>query len=132
MCNNLDFFTSVNRDQISSVTVANGKELEAQGVGECLFKTKTSDGDINEIRLEKVLYVPELESNLISVNKITSKGCTVIFENNKCLVKKDEYIVLEGISNNSLYRVDVFHDSETVNVAFQCKNENCIELWHND
>jgi hypothetical protein len=52
------------------------------------------------------LYVPDLRSNLLSVGKITDKGSTVIFENNKVyILDKDGKEIMIGQKRNHLYYV---------------------------
>jgi hypothetical protein len=50
------------------------------------------------------MYVPDLRSNLLSVGKITDKGSTVIFENNKVyILDKDGKEIMIGQKRNHLY-----------------------------
>jgi hypothetical protein len=48
------------------------------------------------------MYVPDLRSNLLSVGKITDKGSTVIFENNKVyILDKDGKEIMTGKKKKS-------------------------------
>ena len=46
----------------------------------------TSNG--NNIKIENVLYVPELKSNLLSVTELQNKGLDILFTKNKFEIKK--------------------------------------------
>jgi hypothetical protein len=57
------------------VIVANGNKVQIQAVGTTKFLTK----NVNDI-----LYLPDFNSNLLSVSKITQEfNCNVIFSPNK-------------------------------------------------
>jgi hypothetical protein len=47
--------------------------------GKAMF-TADVFGESKNIPLSKILFVPDLRTNLLSVEKITEKGCEVIFK----------------------------------------------------
>jgi hypothetical protein len=61
------------------VIVAGGKVLKATGRGTVAGQVKGSDGKHMPITLSDVLYVPDLDANLLSVKSITRKGAQVVF-----------------------------------------------------
>jgi hypothetical protein len=72
----------------SEISVAKQEEsMSAEGYGKI-------EGD--ECTLKKVLYVPELTENLLSVNSITNNGGTVLFTEDKVIISKEKDIVLMG------------------------------------
>ena len=76
-------------------------------IGEGTVKLLCFDGH-NQILLElqKVLLVPELTKNLVSVTAMTN-GAEVKFDKNKCVVSKDDRTVTIGhILEGKLYQVN--------------------------
>lgn len=64
----------------AGVIVAGGKVLKATGRGTVAGQVKGSDGRLISVTLSDVLYVPDLDANLLSVKSITRKGARVVFE----------------------------------------------------
>ncbi|HEY0222472.1 MAG TPA: DDE-type integrase/transposase/recombinase, partial [Lactovum miscens] len=73
-----------------------------------------------------------MDANLLSVKKIAEKGLSVIFENNKCLILKENNVILECEATDNLYQIQPIETNENsvTQAAFICTNKNCIELWH--
>ena len=74
ICNDKNKFYEFS-DYNSSVTIANGQELNSLGHGSIRLTTTTSENTNSTITLKNVLYVPEIESNLISIRKAIENGC---------------------------------------------------------
>ena len=71
--NKLENITQVNNPQ--HVIVANGDKVKIHGIGTTKFLTKN---------VKDILYLPDFNSNLLSVSKITQElNCNVIFSPNK-------------------------------------------------
>lgn len=96
------FFTSIHR-QRDVVHLADGKELEAFGTGDCCIIGVGDDGQTTEVRLKDVLYVPSLKNNFISVNLITKAGAWVEFGPTQCFVAKNDKNLLVGTKVNGVY-----------------------------
>jgi hypothetical protein len=78
------------------------------------------------------LYVPDLRSNLLSVGKITDKGSTVIFENNKVyILDKDGKEIMIGQKRNHLYYVREILDKKGETAAASMNiSRTKIQEWH--
>ena len=63
----------------SKVKVAGGRTLEVRGSGTLVVRALDENAVLREIRIEEVLYVPELGVNLLSVPKMTAKGVVSSF-----------------------------------------------------
>jgi hypothetical protein len=62
----------------------------------------SNENNLRSVNLNNVMYVPDLRSNLLSVGKITDKGSTVIFENNKVyILDKDGKEIMIGQKRKS-------------------------------
>ena len=62
------------------IIIANGKQVAARGIGtiRVVLKNKTP------IRIDSVLFVPELDRRLLSVPVLVERGLNVSFEKGKC------------------------------------------------
>ena len=78
-----------------SVTLGNGKEIIAE-MAETIQLTE-------DVKLENVLYCPELDANLLSVKAATENGCCGYFENTGFCLWKGKQKVLYGRRMNGLY-----------------------------
>ncbi|UYV68918.1 hypothetical protein LAZ67_6001665 [Cordylochernes scorpioides] len=130
------FFTELNREQTQNVVVANGNKLQVKGIGQGEIKVITPQGKTDTLLLTKVLYIPELTDNLLSVSAATSNGCKVTFNRDWCTIERDNTALANGILDNAMYRLHLDDNPQTrtfkANVAKQnhCKNKNCLMLWH--
>ncbi|UYV74758.1 hypothetical protein LAZ67_12000832 [Cordylochernes scorpioides] len=130
------FFTELNREQTQNVVVANGNKLQVKGIGQGEIKVITPQGKTDTLLLTKVLYIPELTDNLMSVSAATSNGCKVTFNRDWCTIERDNTALANGILDNGMYRLHLDDNPQTrtfkANVAKQnhCKNKNCLMLWH--
>ena len=85
-------------------------------------------GDAEDVylALNKVLFVPKLAKNLLSVHAMTKLGAEVTFDKEKCVILKDNKKWTIGhILNEKLYRVNT---PEFAN--FTWSNILSFELWH--
>ena len=54
--------------------------------------TEKELGDYTQnISLQKVLYLPELDKNLLSVNAMVRRGATVTFKDDKCEISIPQF-----------------------------------------
>lgn len=121
MCCDEKCFTRIVDSSKSSVTLADGRSVPIRGVGTVRFKTKS-----RVIHLEDVLFVPDLNCNLISVSKLTKKGCKVIFEEQQCHVYLNGQRLLSVKSVNDVYKAIPQHQAYK-----SAYNETkCVHEWH--
>ena len=76
MTNNKHFFTSFDDTKEDKISLANGQHMLSTGIGDgyicCQIEEKTS-----RIPVKNVLFVPSLDSNLLSVKQVAKQGNTV-------------------------------------------------------
>lgn len=70
MCCDKKSYTAIKYGSYGSVVIANGNKINAKGIGTVKILVGTIEKTV-EISLSNVLYVPEIEINLMSVKKIT-------------------------------------------------------------
>lgn len=133
LCNDIKYFTFLKKSEGCTVMLADGKRLEAQGIGNIRFRTNDGNKGETEIQLSDVLFVPELKSGLISVSRLVKKGCEVNFKNGMCEIRKDGRILFAVKSENDIYRVNVNYTDHESHKAFSVSlsgHVKCIHEWH--
>jgi hypothetical protein len=113
-----------------SLRVADGNEVEVQGVGS--FSLELASGF--KLQLDDVLYVRSLKTNLISVSTLDASGHVLEFGNKKCIIKFKYIVVGLAFRQEKLYMLS-FDDNPVLNV---CDNSNkrkrddetSSKLWH--
>ena len=89
MSPNLEMFRNLDKGCVTKVRAGNGELLEVKGRGVAAIQT------ISGIKLlENVLYVPEIEHNLMSVGQLVDDGFSLLFEDDLCVVKDGNAVEL--------------------------------------
>lgn len=97
MCCDRAFFDELKQSTGVSITLADGNETVVKGVGSGHLYYYDENGDRRKITLNDVYYVPELESNLISVGKLVNKGAKVTFDETRgCVVECEGILATVG------------------------------------
>lgn len=91
--------TSVSRE----LCLADGRVTKVVGIGEGYITGFDGSGNSVTVKLKNVLLVPELNCNLMSVQRIVQSGARVEFEFGKCRIEKDEKTLLVGDVLNGVY-----------------------------
>ena len=101
MCNNRSKFMELNElGPSEKVTLGDGSSLDVVGKDMDML---LRDGSRRGCALKKVLYVPELAYNLVSVSRAAEAGKSVNFHDLGCeFLKADETVAL-GVRQGSLY-----------------------------
>ncbi|HEY0433295.1 MAG TPA: reverse transcriptase domain-containing protein [Chitinophagaceae bacterium] len=121
------------------IYLADSRSIKAEGVG--TVKLTLKNGKKEEVYFKEVLYVPELHGNLFSVTKAVSRGCRVLFEKHRCVIKKGNTKIIAKRVNN-LYHISPIEDkANKARTAKRSENEgksvetakiatDDIYLWH--
>lgn len=88
------------------VILADGKTVTARGSGQGRITTRGRKGTSVEIKIEELMFVPELSVNVLSVSRITEEGYTVRFGSKDCIIMDGETVVAMGVRYNGLYYLD--------------------------
>ena len=125
-----------------------GDDRYIPAIGEGKLKMKTADentGKSSELVLNRVLHVPQLAKNLISVSSIAvENNAEVVFDREKCTVyTEDQKLVIGRLSSNGkLYKVvdppvpapgrSLLKNPESLGhqYANYSSCESPLELWH--
>ncbi|KAJ3708504.1 hypothetical protein LUZ61_012209 [Rhynchospora tenuis] len=105
----------------TTVGLPNGEQTVAKHEGDVVL----SEGFV----LERVLYVPSLECNLVSISKLVStKNCLVTFTNELCLVQDHSTRTLIGVGEQK-DGVYYYHRGASGRV-FHVSRKGPYDLWH--
>ncbi|GBN29685.1 Copia protein [Araneus ventricosus] len=122
MCSQRKWFEDL-KPSSGTACAAKSRLLEVAGIG--VIRGRLKNGQ--EIVLKNVLFIQELNGNLISVKQIQKVGYSVLFKDNKAIVKgKNETFVLCELNSNGQYDSDFI---PTVSNTFVAETEEA-ELWH--
>ena len=119
-----DYFIEI-KNHSESVYLANGNLLLAIGIGDCRLNLNCG-GSVLECTIKDVLYVPEMQGNLLSVHKLVQKGFCVSFDNEGCQIKLNNEIIAIAKSNKCLYKLDLNPKfKHSVRIA-----KAGLDVWH--
>ncbi|KAF3668029.1 putative serine/threonine-protein kinase roco7-like [Capsicum annuum] len=87
-CTNLmtcdkDLFKDLRPTKVTKVRIGHGGYIPAKGMGTITIETQSGTKIISD-----VLYVPDLNQNLLSVGQLLEKGFKLYFKDKHCLIKE--------------------------------------------
>lgn len=128
MCADRTFFDELRSSSGISITLADGNETHVKGIGSGKLLCCDDQGEEHEVILSEVYYVPELESNLISVSRLVSKGAEVIFSaSSGCIIKSRGMIAAVARKSCGLYYLKIAKE-QGMHVTEHPKD--CVHVWH--
>ena len=125
MTNDRSFFVSFDESKKDKITVANGQQESSAGIEDGFLYCKVSE-TVNKVPVKNILFVLNLESNLLSVKQLTKQDNTVAFEKDNCIITRADDTIAKGEIRNNLYRLEC----ERANIANHEQHKSCIHLWH--
>lgn len=122
MTHNQELFRELDRSKVSKARIGNGVLLAVEGKGTVAIESCKGTKLIHD-----VLYVPEIDQNLISVGQLLENGFKVNFENKQCVIKdvNDKELFNIKMRNKSF----LFDPMEEEQAAYPA-TENSTEVWH--
>lgn len=126
----INLFCEIDLNYRERVKVANGQVVDAVGRGTIQLKLTNKSGKITNVKMENVLYVPELKGNFISVGKLTKNGFTVIFTENIFEIKHGEKEVAYGARSGDLYKFKTPNQVNACEVIEHSDGSGCVHEWH--
>lgn len=115
-------FKELRSTETKKVRIGNGEYIHAKGKGTIAIASCSGTKFITH-----VLYVPDIDQNLLSVGQLMEKGYVLHFVNKAC--------VIEDPSGHEIFKVKMVGKSFSLNpleeeqTAFQVK-ESVTEVWH--
>jgi len=122
MTNDQKLFKELDKTIVSKVKIGNSDFISVKGKGTIAIESLKGLKHISY-----VLYVPDIDQNLLSVAQLVEKGFKVIFEDNWCLIK--------DAKGSDVFKVKMRAKSYALNlmeeeqIVFPSMTNN-TELWH--
>lgn len=104
------------------------RKAMVKGVGSCQLDCYGQDGIAKKITLTQVLYVPDLDMNLVSVGQLVAKGARVIFDQSGCTIAREDRVAAVAVQRNGLYHLRMVERSNAMKV--ECCEKECIHDWY--
>ncbi|GBM94720.1 Copia protein [Araneus ventricosus] len=122
MCSQREWFEELKPSSGTVSCAAKSSLLEVAGIG--VIRGRLKNG--HEIVLTNILFIPEFKGNLIAIKQIQKGGYSVLFKDNKAIVKgKNKTFVLCELNFKGQYVSDLI---PTVSNTFVAETEEA-ELW---
>lgn len=123
MVSKSDYVQNIEKITPIKIQVAkSGVSLTANEKGKIILYN--SEG--KSITFTDVLIVPGLHVNLLSVQKLESKGLTIVFKNGAATIFKSDNVVATALRTNKLYKL-VLSTSKSETATLSTESQ---ELWH--
>ncbi|WJZ92889.1 hypothetical protein VitviT2T_011862 [Vitis vinifera] len=122
MTKHLSIFTSIDRSVQPKVKLGNGEVVQAKGKGTIAISTKRGTKIVTN-----VLYIPDLDQNLLSVAQMLRNGYAVSFKENFCFISDVHGTEIAKIkmNGNSFYlKLDLVEGH-----VFSAKIDESV-VWH--
>lgn len=112
--NSFESLEQLRGDTPKTVTVADGKSAKVKGVGSCRLHCYGQGDTERNITLSNVLFVPDLNTNLVSVARLVDKGATVTFDKKKCTITSGKRIAAVAPRNKGVFSLRMVKLKESV------------------
>ena len=127
MCND-ESFSELNVLKKPQVSVGDGHVLKASAEGTVPLQMLLLDGSTQNCSLKKVLLIPKLVYNLLSVSKASEAGKMIEFSESGCeILNGSGKCITYATKMGSLYYLCFCQDQKRVNVTTRFNKER---LWH--
>jgi hypothetical protein len=121
MCGRKELFIEMKEISPKDVIGIGGKRLQAVGIGKVLLNVIGRRGERIKMTLQEVLYLPNLEDNLLSVSKLTHHGLQVKFEETSAIIGGKNFEI-ELKKRQNLYAL--------VGTEIQTQQVESLRDWH--
>ncbi|XP_076894582.1 uncharacterized protein LOC143546911 [Bidens hawaiensis] len=122
-------FTTLEESFKLVVHLGDKKELPIEGKG--TVKITTANG--NFCLLDDVYFAPRLEFNLLSVGQLMKKGYSLLFDDNKCLIKNkttNSTLMTVMVASNNMFLLDASKVTTTDMSRINIVVDETTRLWH--
>lgn len=111
------------KKMFSKVQTSNKEKIQAEGKGDITVEFSDKNAGLHAV-LKDVLYVPNIDGNLLSVGRLIEKGLKITFENNEASVTNSSgEVILKAFRKNRLYEIE-----EQTQLGKLMKGDST--LWH--
>nr|CCA24076.1 putative polyprotein [Albugo laibachii Nc14] len=111
------------------ISIANGETVLAAGVG----TIRIISANKKPIRIEDVLYVPELDRQLLSNPALSTKGLQVTFRNKTCDIRNDHQELITKVTQTGKFLVlecDILESTRASEEMGSRAKSMSPDIWH--
>ncbi|GAU39117.1 hypothetical protein TSUD_22950 [Trifolium subterraneum] len=119
MTSNKEWLVNYDSSKKSKIRFVDSRTVKSEGSGDMLIKGK----DGNQVLITSVMYVPDVPSNILSIEQLVEKGFTVSLGNNQMEVY--------NVGNKMVFCASL-SQSRTVQVKFENSNSEVLIEEEND
>lgn len=134
MVKDRELLNNLQKGPSKTVTLRDGSTNEAKWTG-FIYATSNSNGKMTSkgIFLEDVLYLAQLECNLLSCSALDRKGFSCTFGQGYCSIAERGVLSFETTKKNGLYTIST--DARRIHgmsaVSKTTINPKAVEIWDN-
>ncbi|KAG8490918.1 hypothetical protein CXB51_014710 [Gossypium anomalum] len=122
MASDESLFKNLDRSYGSKIRIGNGELIEAKGKGSVFVNTCSGNKVISD-----VLFVPDIDQNLLSVGQLVEKRYSLVFKNDSCVIKDchgQELITVGMVDKCFMLDVNKLENKAYVNLS------DNAGIWH--
>ncbi|GAU17239.1 hypothetical protein TSUD_324430 [Trifolium subterraneum] len=119
MTSNKEWLVNYDSSKKSTIRFADSRTVKSEGIGDMLIK----GNDGNQVLITGVMYVPDVPSNILSIEQLVKKGFTVSLGNNQMEVY--------NVGNKMVFCASL-SQSRTIQVKFENSNSEVLIEEEND
>ena len=134
MVSHLDWLGDVRRIPSRSIVLGDGRKVRSNKCGTLEIRSalrgngKTLD---RTVILHDVLYVPALNTSLLSISRLCDDEYEIKFGNNECVGHRNGIIEFYGNKNQGVYKLDgVATVAHTLCAYTTTVNKSALQTWH--
>ncbi|KAG8496293.1 hypothetical protein CXB51_009141 [Gossypium anomalum] len=122
MAADVNLFKELDRSFSSRIRIGNGSLIKAKGRGDVLISSSTGNKLITDM-----LYVPDIDQNLLSVGQLVEKGYSLFFRSGSCVIEDSlgQEVVIVPMADKC-FMLDV---SQLERRAYLSQSDS-VGLWH--
>ncbi|UYV62445.1 hypothetical protein LAZ67_2000623 [Cordylochernes scorpioides] len=122
------------KDEVRQVNLAEtGRSINSISRGDIKAVTELDDGQHNKVKLEDVLFVPQLNGNLMSVPSLVKRGNSVTLNQEGAFIyAPDGQLICKGEFEEDMFTISLIHElrqDDSKEKCFKIDKDSRI-LWH--
>ncbi|UYV60352.1 hypothetical protein LAZ67_1000919 [Cordylochernes scorpioides] len=122
------------KDEVRQVNFAKtGRSINSISRGDIKAVTELDDGQHNNVKLEDVLFVPQLNGNLMSVPSLVKRGNSVTLNQEGAFIyAPDGQLICKGEFEEDMFTISLIHELRQVDSKEKCFkiDKDSRILWH--
>ncbi|CDF38468.1 unnamed protein product [Chondrus crispus] len=122
-------FDKIESVEPRTIALGDGNRIRAERMGTVTIPTLEHEHERKLLVLKRVLYIPDLDTNLVSCAALDMDGYTTHFGDGRCEIRLGNEVMCIGKLKGGLYvmQISPSRDSELVVIDHSKSGE---ELWH--